>query len=100
MNKGRKIGRPKKIKIPDYVSTITGYKRTYYKFGVGKVTVILPLTICMEYWSIWHKGNHIKLKKTKLKPRSDIDSYGWHCKEIYEVLSLVELDTLKIEYLK
>ena len=100
MNKGRKRGRSKKIKIPDYVSTITGYKRTYYKFGKGMVTVTLPLIITTEYWSIWYKGNHIKLKKTKLRPRQTIDNYGWECRQLIEVLSFVELDNLKIEYLK
>lgn len=94
------MSKSKKNKKSEYVSTITGYHKKVYRIGKGYVEQHLSLYPIRIYWSFWYKNDSIKLKVTKLPPHNKVDSYGWECRMVLEVVSIVELDKPKTIIIK
>lgn len=56
--------------------------------------------IYIEYWSVWKKEHHLKLKITRCPPNQNIDSYGWKLIYKMDVFSCYPLDKYRVMYIK
>lgn len=92
---------------------IRGFEPRKRYFGTSSTSRALSLVTGREWWSIWHKGGLVKLKKTKNRPMvrldgivglyrpvvvGDIDYYGWRCGALYELVTCVSLDRPYVLY--
>lgn len=94
---------------------ISGFEPRKRYFGINTPQRALSLVTGREWWSFWHKGDVVKLKKTKNRPMvrldgivglyrpvvvGDTDYYGWRCGALYELVTCVLLDRPYVIYLK